>query len=308
MKINLTNITNTSFSTIKKTRYANTQVATKVSFKSTKSIHEGFTKKEIVDTYRFIECADDKWKEEARNELYLECSLWELLFTNYDDKFNKHLERMELLRKKIKAEQQLQAEKLAKLKKLQQLKKEDELDEKRRKKELVLNNAKIMFNNNFLSSIELEKSGENIEIINGILIEEDDIKLKNRFINYCKNSNQYLFDEISYLDINNAIINNTNTALTYNDIFLELFQKKLKKSLKNYQNNGIRTLIYIPSFEHIGEDKNENKNIIATLKSIMCNCAEKYKSTLLIDIAKNKLEKIDSILLVDSRIQLKIKL
>ena len=48
MKINLTNITNTSFSTIKKTRYANTQVATKVSFKSTKSIHEGFTKKEIV--------------------------------------------------------------------------------------------------------------------------------------------------------------------------------------------------------------------------------------------------------------------
>lgn len=75
-----------------------------------------------------------------------------------------------------------------------------------------------------------------------------------------------------------------------------------------YLKNGKHSLIFLDGFENIGKETSENKKSIAGLKSLMCSCAEKYHATLLLKIAADKLKSIDPILLVDSRVPLKIKL
>ena len=91
-------------------------------------------------------------------------------------------------------------------------------------------------------------------------------------------------------------------------IFLNNFNNILKESKSNYENNSIRTLLHIPDFEFLGEEIDSNKRIIATFKALLSSCAEKYKCTFLLSVPKEKLSKIDPILLVDSRIQLKLKI
>ncbi len=82
----------------------------------------------------------------------------------------------------------------------------------------------------------------------------------------------------------------------------------LECAQKAYNENGKHALIWVENFDKIGTPLEENKRCIAALKNILCSCAEKFHATCLINIAKDKIQSIDPILLVDSRMPIKIRL
>lgn len=298
-----------------------------------------FTDEEIVDTYKYMKYSDDEWRAIAKYDFTNECSFFKYCFGGGAEKIELHLKEMARLRKG-----------------LQEQAKQDELrkEEARKKVEnLILNPAKVKFQDDFISLLDLEKEGNSIEIPNGILLENENADLNSKFINWLKLSNEFLFKEINHPKcdwpkpkrpilhifladvlryyLHNGVIPSEASLrdeynkrmrkfevdlAVYNEksnkyiqaCFLKNLDKSLKQAKEDYSTNGKRTLLYIPSFELIGTEQSSNKQIIATLKALMTSCAEKYKCSLLLNIPKEKLKTIDPILLVDSRIQLKLKI
>ncbi|MBO5739061.1 hypothetical protein J6R97_06950 [bacterium] len=278
----------------KTTRKSLNLYSNQTTFKGQRYSFGYFTDEEIVDTYKYMKYSDEEWKDIAKNDFINKYSFFKYVFGGGAEKVEKHLNEMEKLRKGLKEQERLDE---IKRKELLEINKEQE------KKNEILNTAKAEFQNNYITLINLEKTENATQIPNGILIEKTDREKVENFINWTKTSSLYITKEIQYPK--EVSFNQINTS---QKTFLKNFNEILKKAKDNYENKNLYTLLYISNFELLGEDCPANKQIIATFKSLMSCCAEKYKCTLLINIPKYKLAKIDPILLVDSRIQLRIKL
>ena len=131
------------------------------------------------------------------------------------------------------------------------------------------------------------------------LKERMEYDLQNMLFEHRKSAEQSV---LSYLNCNENINTFVESPKSVAD-----FQAILKKSKDAFSNNGKHSLIILENFENIGTSKTENRQIIAALKSITCSCAEKFHSTFLIKIAVDKIKDIDPVLLVDSRMPIRIK-
>ncbi|MDO5306542.1 MAG: hypothetical protein Q4E83_02140 [bacterium] len=275
-----------------------------INFKGQRYSFGYFTDKEITDTYRYMKYSDSDWRAIAESDFISECSFFKYVFGNGAEEIKDHLDEMAKLRTGLKNQERQDA-----LKKQEMQRLAKKLEEKRikeietAKKRKIMEKAKMEFLDCFMTFVELEQNGNEVQIPNGMLIEKTNSEYVKNFLDWTKSSTNYYLKTLEYP---NSIL----YPLTQNhqDNFLDQLSIMLKESKADYIKNNKRTVLHISNFEYLGKETLSNKQIIATMKSLMQSCSNKYMCTILIDIAKEKIKDIDPILLVDSRIQIKIKL
>ena len=118
---------------------------------------------------------------------------------------------------------------------------------------------------------------------------EDKVGIQERVLSYLKNK-----ENINQYEIESNDLAQMKTTLQF-------VQEK-------YKEDGKHSLVWLNSFESLGSVEDNNKKTVAILKNIMCSCAEKFHVTFLLKMSEDSISKIDPILLVDSRIPIKIKI
>lgn len=150
---------------------------------------------------------------------------------------------------------------------------------------------KSILTSEFIQTIGLEKSGQDVALPNGILFFGPTGNGKTTFAQAFAEQAQCPLIEVD--------------AFSQNDFKRDL-ENALNESKKNYSKNKIRSIILIDEFEKYGLDgeKGGNKALVASLKTVMQSCADKYKATLF--LTTNNPQDIEPILLVDSRVPIRV--
>lgn len=314
----------------------------KVSFMGQRYDFGYFTDDEIRDTYKYLKYNDNEWRRIAKSDFESQLSLFQLVFGTRSKEIENHLNEMERLRKGLKEQERKLAEQKAELEEAERVAK---IKSESIQKKNLLNNEfftlidnekngqEVVIPNGIL--IEIENYDVNKEVLKW-LEENDKIVYKNlpcfiedpetRQENEAKYKSNFevakkSFDIFKmgiayiclaledYAHYNKLISQNPEKRLEAREEFIDILDSNLEAAQKTYNETGKRTLIYLDNFGLIGYgDKIDNKQIIAFLKSIFCSCADKYKTTFLLNLSKNKINNIDSILLADSRFPLKVKI
>lgn len=246
-----------------------------------------YTDKEIVDTYKYLNHPESSWEQTAKSELMDRYGFFKYVFGGGAEELERHLKEMAKLRKDLlNQRKQIELEK----------KKKEELEkqlEKERIRDAKLQGAKDQLKSGFLDLITLSKKDEDVQIPNGIMVESSDNGLSKDLISWVLDQPDY---EKAYVRVNTGE-NSTN---------LSKIREQLLKSKETFEKTGERTLLFIDDFELMTSQKDENKGAIATLKSAMFSCSDKYKCTIILTAPKSN--NIDPVLLVDSRVPLKISI
>lgn len=255
-----------------------------------------FTDQEIADTYRYLKYSDLEWRLVAMNDFISEMSFFKYVFGSGEKEIEARLNEMEKLRNGLKKQEK---EKELKEKELKQLREKQILEEKKN----LINNKTIenkdFLCNEFFDLINLEKNN-NIIVPNGIFILIPDKKnnelsqVFQNLYNWIKTNDNVIHDSIVFdsSDENSFIVN---------------LKEKLNISKKNFEENDKRTLLEIVNLDKVF-DSRIVKQATPLLKAIMTSSAEKYKCTFWLNLFQNEVEKIDPILLVDSRMPIKLKI
>ena len=150
---------------------------------------------------------------------------------------------------------------------------------------------KAILTSEFIQAVGLEKAGNEVSIPNGILFFGPTGNGKTTFAKAFAEQAQCPLIEVDSID---------------EDDFLESLDNALKEAKNNFKKDKLRSIILIDEFEKYGLDgeKGGNKKNIANLKSIMQASSDKYKATFF--LTTNNPQDIDSILLADSRVPVRV--
>jgi len=262
---------------------------------------------EIATAFKYLNHSDDTWRATAHDNLMDGQNFFKYVFGGGSEEIDRHLNEVAKLRKDLQTQaRQIEIEKQRKIdldrerreiERQRQIERDaqDARDLIEHKIQLKLKPAKTQMTDDFLTLTKLAKNNSEIQVPNGIMIENSNKDLAKKFVDWT----------LSQDEVNAKKLNIGNKS--HDDIISEL-KNVMNQSSENYGKTGKRTLLYIDSFDKIASQKDENKRMVAVFKNIMCSCSEKYKCTVLINVLKDKISAIDPILLVDSRIQSKIRI